>query len=1075
MSNKLVSYPAVHAHAPLGSRARFVGFAVLLICALSLVVGQGVAEAAFIPAGPRTFGTAGSGSGEFSEPASVAVNQSSGDVYVTDTANFRVQEFDSTGNFILMFGEHVNQTKVQEREAQEAKSEPVTITEAEENVCTAVSGNTCQAGTEGSGPGQFSGIAGVAVDNSIGLSSGDVYVADGGRGSVEKFSSGGTYLGEIAGTGPSGSTVPFESVVGVATDLAGHVWVRESHAVDEFNGDSVNEFVAQFSTGSQVGLPGIAVDASENVYVRLEANVEKFSSTGSDLGTVDGCGCATGMAVDTSTGELFVGQGTEVAVYNGSGVQTATFGSLARTEGLAFNPAVTFPGSLSGGLYVVDTGANEVATFAAPITSTPSVDEELPSSVSATSVMLAGEVNPHYALTSCVFQYVSGANYDGSASNPYASGGTVPCAQETLGESNEDQAASAEIQGLAAETTYHYRILATNSQGATGGSDETFTTQSVDGGSGLPDGRRYELVSPPNKEGSLIFPIGLGDEDKAKRGTGNLIQASADGSKITYLAKAPFGEPQGNGTIEGSQIFSVRGPGGWSSQDIETPHETESHISQRPEYRLFSEDLSLGIAAPKGNTPLSPAAPSGEELYYIRNDETGIYQPLISSTPGIVTAEFEGATPDLSHLIFATFDLRSGGKGPLEEFSDGASQPVSVLPTGVTLPGGFQNASLDKISVDGSHVIWTYENEIYMRDLESQTTVAVTHAGEFIGASSDGSQVFYSPGGNVFEYDAENAQTTNLSNEASSDGAHLVSVPGGFEVVEYMGPTGPAAVVVNENSEHFARVSPDGRYVLFNSTEKLTAYDNVNVSACGGGCTEVYEYDTVTHHLTCVSCNPSGAQPMGYSSIPFRTKAGVEFSSGYYFSRVLSLSGRAFFDSTEALVAHDTNGLRDVYEWEPQGVGSCEKLDGCLSLISSGTSGSESSFLDASASGDDVFFLTSNQLVPQDYDHSPDVYDAHVCSANVPCFAVPPVPNPLCTSSDACKPGPTPQPTIFGAPASATFAGAGNPVTSTGPPVLKKTAKKKPKKPKTKKTKVKKKSKKHRTGSKSNVDIKGRK
>jgi hypothetical protein len=1074
MSSKLVSYPAVRSHASLGSRARLAGLAVLLTCALSLVVGQGVAEAAFIPAGPGTFGTAGSGSGEFSEPASVAVNQSSGDVYVTDTANFRVQEFDSSGHFILMFGEHVNQTKVQEREAQEAASEPVTITEAEENVCTAVSGNTCQAGTEGSEPGQFSGLLGIAVDNSIGLSSGDVYVVDGGRNSVEKFSSGGTYLGEIAGTGPSGSTVPFESVRGVATDPAGHVWVRDFTAVDEFNGDSANEFIAQFSTGSQAGFPGIAVDASENVYVRLKQNVEKFSSTGSDLGTVDDCGCATGMTVDQATNELFVGQGTEVAAYSQSGAQEAAFGSLISTEGLAFDPAVTFPGSLLGGLYVVDGGADEIVTFASPAPSKPSVDNEFPSGVSATSATLAGQVNPHYAPTSCVFQYVSDASYDASASDPYASGGTVPCAQETLGEGNQDQTASAEVQDLTTETIYHYRLVATNSQGPTSGSDQTFTTQGA-GGSGLPDGRQYELVSPPNKEGALIFPIDEGDEDLGQLSTGDLIQASADGSKITYLSKAPFAEPQGNGTIEGSQIFSVRGPSGWSSQDIETPHEEESRISQRPEYRFFSEDLSVGFAVPQGKTPLSPSTPVGHKYHYLRNDETGTFQPLLSSAPDVYAAEIEGGTPDLSHILFTTFDERTTGSGPLEEWANGQSQTVSVLPEGTVLPGGFGGASFDAVSANGSRVIWkTFEGSIYVRDMVSQTT-ALAGGGRFIGASSDGAQIFYTGGGAVFEYDVENAQTTDLSVEASSEGAHLVSVPGGFEVVEYMGPSGPAAAVVGEELHHFARVSPEGRYVLFNSTQELTGYDNFNESACGGGCTEVYEYDTVARHLNCVSCNPSGAIPMGYSSIPFVTPTGVGPGNGSYLSRVLSPDGRVFFDSTEALVAHDTNGLRDVYEWEPEGVGSCKKAGGCLSLISSGTSGSESFFLDASVSGDDVFFLTSDQLVAQDYDHSPDVYDAHVCSTSVPCFAVPPVPVPACTSSDACKPGPTPQPTIFGAPASATFAGAGNPLPSTSAPAAKKAVKKKPK-PK-KKAKAKKKSKKHKAGSsrRSNVDIKGRK
>ena len=86
-----------------------------------------------------------------------------------------------------------------------------------------------------------------------------------------------------------------------------------------------------------------------------------------------------------------------------------------------------------------------------------------------------------------------------------------------------------------------------------------------------------------------------------------------------------------------------------------------------------------------------------------------------------------------------------------------------------------------------------------------------------------------------------------------------------------------------------------------------------------------------------------------------------ESVSGYamtYQSRVLSDQGRVFFDSADALVPQDTNGREDVYEYEPQGVGSCARAGGCVSLISSGTSSEESVFLDASETGNDVFFLT---------------------------------------------------------------------------------------------------------------------
>ena len=141
-----------------------------------------------------------------------------------------------------------------------------------------------------------------------------------------------------------------------------------------------------------------------------------------------------------------------------------------------------------------------------------------------------------------------------------------------------------------------------------------------------------------------------------------------------------------------------------------------------------------------------------------------------------------------------------------------------------------------------------------------------------------------------------------------------------------------------------------------------------------------------------------------------------------------------FFNSSDALSPQDVNGTEDVYEFEPPGVGNCtisspsfsNRSGGCVGLVSSGTSREESGFMDASQSDGDVFFLTTSKLVPQDFDTALDLYDAHVCTSASPCIKSPEPPGPPCASEASCKAPPTPQPEIFGAPASATFSGAGN-------------------------------------------------
>ena len=126
---------------------------------------------------------------------------------------------------------------------------------------------------------------------------------------------------------------------------------------------------------------------------------------------------------------------------------------------------------------------------------------------------------------------------------------------------------------------------------------------------------------------------------------------------------------------------------------------------------------------------------------------------------------------------------------------------------------------------------------------------------------------------------------------------------------------------------------------------------------------------------------------------------------------------RVFFDSAEPLVANDTNGKVDVYEWEQGGVGSCRRSSGCVYLLSGGTSTDNSYLIGTSESGDDVFVVTRGQLVARDQNGDDDMYDVRV-------GGVQPLTAPACTGS-GCQGVPAAAP-FFATPASATFAGVGN-------------------------------------------------
>ncbi len=240
------------------------------------------------------------------------------------------------------------------------------------------------------------------------------------------------------------------------------------------------------------------------------------------------------------------------------------------------------------------------------------------------------------------------------------------------------------------------------------------------------------------------------------------------------------------------------------------------------------------------------------------------------------------------------------------------------------------------------------------------------------------------------------------------------------------------------------RVSADGARIAFESRAPLTGYDNTGPD--GRPAVEVFAYEA-GGGLACVSCNPSGARPgVAELRVPYRpVRSGNKtlvpaaawiptWESPLHASNVLSADGeRLFFNSNDALLPRDTNGAPDVYEWEAPGTGRCSEASasyfaqngGCLYLISSGESPSESEFWEASPDGRDVFFTTSSSLLPQDPGLI-DLYDARV-DGGFP----QPIEPPAC-EGEACQGAVAPpnDPT----PASSGFRGPGNPPKGTSKP-----------------------------------------
>jgi hypothetical protein len=248
-----------------------------------------------------------------------------------------------------------------------------------------------------------------------------------------------------------------------------------------------------------------------------------------------------------------------------------------------------------------------------------------------------------------------------------------------------------------------------------------------------------------------------------------------------------------------------------------------------------------------------------------------------------------------------------------------------------------------------------------------------------------------------------------------------------------------------------AASSPDGRYFTFMSERNLTGYDNRNQFS-GEPNEEVFLYDAVNDRLVCVSCNPFNAGAMGQqqpsggeekprpvdvagawdgrwvaATLPEASQIG-EIAPSIYRPRAVLDNGRVFFNAVDPLVSGDSNGDWDVYQYEPTGIGNCAAPsanaavalsgDGCISLLSSGTAQGGAAFLDASTSGDDVFFLTRGRLSVLDKDNAVDVYDARVNGTPAVLQTRTECAGEACQSSGA--------PPSDSTPVSATFNGAGN-------------------------------------------------
>ena len=403
------------------------------------------------------------------------------------------------------------------------------------------------------------------------------------------------------------------------------------------------------------------------------------------------------------------------------------------------------------------------------------IDAQWASEVAAHSAKLNAQLNPHGIAGHWWVEYGTSAAYGSETihQNLPASFGDIPV--------------SATPTGLAANTTYHYRFVATDVRDGTPytvhGADLSFTTGVSGLGFSLPDNRAWEMVTPPKKYAGLVYlPERIG---------GGVFEATAGGEAITYISLNPIeAEPESNRVIEFANALARRGPGGeWANKDMTPPHtEPSAAILSGGEYLAFSEDLSLAVLKQRDNTLLSPEA-SGKTMYLRRNTEPPSYTPLVTAKEGfnnvplgtgffpeVGSLEFSGATPDLSHiLLWASEPLAEGISGSaLYEWTAGRLTPVSVKPEGeggAVVSGGLGKATRNPISDDGSRVFWTAGSALYVRDLAREETAKLNVVQPGAYGTGGSNPVFQ--GANAAGTVAFFTDTQNLTADANENGRDL--------------------------------------------------------------------------------------------------------------------------------------------------------------------------------------------------------------------------------------------------------------------------------------------------------------
>jgi hypothetical protein len=692
------------------------------------------------------------------------------------------------------------------------------------------------------------------------------------------------------------------------------------------------------------------------------------------------------------------GQSTEKTPISGTGVKPTPFelGHLQAGKRIHFRLVA------SNATYGTTSGQDEVVRTA----SSPEITGVGAENVGETSADLHLKVNPVGFDTTYVVKYGTSTAY----------GSTIPGSGEDIGSGTEPIQKELHLEGLPANATIHYKVVATNKWGTTETDDTTFTfrpptcpnahVRQLTSSSYLPDCRAYELVTPGYAGAVDILPgealvhFGEGFGTFAQ-GPQNFGFASNPG-RFAYMGAlgAVNGTEAVNGFID--MYLTTRTSRGWVTtfpnlKGSETSKEwgfacSESMalcVSHIGELQTHNEETGETEYTPPQNSPYLFRA-DGKRLMRLPTN--------VNTVPGGTT--FKGdqmLSGDFSHYVLSTTTPFVPG-GPTTEpgavyDNDIAAKSIQIVSqtAGGEIPQLVHDGrptGIAAVSSDGSHILMAATTSssctvfeypfrcpyvlaspaILYERVNDAVTREVTDGklAYFVGMSHDGSKVDFTTTANLSPEDKDNSSDLYQFN-ADTDEWTLVSQEGSLGSTDECSATWtegcgvqditPERVLGSQGYETTARTpGPDDQI----------AYQNG----------DVYFYSPE-------DLQPGEVGENGQRNLYVYHKGKVHFVSTLEPGTVIersTISGdgsHAAFMTKSSLTSYNSEGHDEVYAYNAD-----TNVIRCASCNPSGAKPkSGSHVVSVSESGPfmsndgRVFFATKESLVPQDTDGIRDIYE----------------------------------------------------------------------------------------------------